>query len=101
MKIGWQLPANLIAWLAAFPLFNAGTTALGRGWEWASSGTAAATMAVLLLVWAGMIYWFLVPRGATATRRAIYLVAFVLLVLAAGVLSFWLAFWLHVGLFGL
>jgi hypothetical protein len=101
MKIGWKLPANLLAWIAAFPLINAGASLLGRRWEWATSDAAAGATAVVLLLWAGLIYWLLVPRGATAVSRAGYLSAFVLLMLVAGLISGWLGFWLQVGLFGL
>ncbi|MEJ8853339.1 hypothetical protein WKW79_02090 [Variovorax robiniae] len=101
MKLGWKLSANLLAWIAAFPLINAAARMLERRWEWAGSSAAAGTVAVVLLLWAGLIYWLLVPRGTTAAKRAGYLAAFALLMLASGLLSMWLGFWLSVGLYGL
>ena len=101
MRAGWTLAAHVLLWVAAFPLFNLTVGTLEKYRQRLSSGWMTLAAAIILCIWAALIYRFCVPAASKTIVRVGYLAAFILLMCAAGVCSVWLAFWSYVLTFGL
>ncbi len=98
----WRLLASLLVWVVMFPLVNAGLAWLSRNHhDWAVSLPMLYSVVVAFLLWAIAIYWFQVPSTTRVGTRALYLIAYVAATFIAGLCALWLAFVLHVALFGL
>jgi hypothetical protein len=103
MKTGWRLALAVFAWALSIPV-------MGIIGSWLKRSTfrsvdaeivMAHTIEVVLVLLAALIYWRCVPHAQDLTRRLLYLVGFVVLMVVVGYFALGLSIVLVTVLFGL
>jgi hypothetical protein len=101
VKISWLLPINVLLWGASIPAMNYSVMALSAHRIAKVPDAALPIFILVLLLWAGFIYWRLVPAMQNPYQRIIVLVLFVGTMCLVGLGALWVAFVVAVATFGL
>ncbi|HWT18959.1 MAG TPA: hypothetical protein VN280_08585 [Variovorax sp.] len=100
MKIGWLLPLNAILWGASIPAMNYCVMALSA-YRIAKVPDAVLPVFIFgLLLWAGFIYWRLVPTMQSLPQKIAALIIFLGAMLLIGLGGLWIAFVVAAATFG-
>jgi len=92
---------SVLSWAVSIPVLNVLLGGLERRQALTLTGTVVALVAVALLLWAGLIYWWQVPATRSIARRITYFIADVAVMALLGLIGVWAAFWATVAIYGL
>ena len=101
MSTGSRLVLSVLTWAASIPVLNVLLTGLERRQALTLTGAMVAFTACVLLLWAGLIYWWQVPATPSIARRVTYFIAYVTVMALLGLVGVWAAFWATVAIHGL
>ncbi|MDQ0589843.1 hypothetical protein [Variovorax paradoxus] len=100
MTAGLRLALNVFAWFLAMPVLFVSAAALESHRILSISNHMAPMTAVVLSLWAGVIYWRCVPGTPGMWRRAGYLAAFLGVMFLLGWAAMWLTFVVMLAIYG-
>lgn len=100
MKAVLRLVLNTFAWFLAMPALFVSAAALESHRILSISNYIAPTTAVVLSLWAGLIYWRCVPGTSSGWRRAGYLAAFLAAMFLLGWAAMWVTFVVMLAIYG-
>lgn len=100
MKAALRLVLNVFAWFLAMPALFVSAAAFESHRILSISAHIAPITAVVLSLWAGVIYWRCVPSTSSGWRRAGYLVAFLTTMFLLGWAAMWATFVVMLAIYG-
>ena len=100
MKFGLRLLLNMLAWFMAMPALFLLAGTLEKHKILFISNEIAPITAVVLLLWAGTIFWRCVPSAPNAWRRSGYLAAFLAVMFLLGWAAMWVTYVVMLAIFG-
>lgn len=100
MKRPWPLVINVIAWAMAVPVLSIAIAYLGRtAFRW-DADEKFFVLNALIIAWAALIYWYVVPSTESPMRRIGYATIFVIAMSIVGSFALAVAFFAVTFLFG-
>jgi len=84
---------NLIAWFCTLPAIFVAASALESRGRVAWMDMLPPIAALILLVWASVIYWRFIKKGRSTFLEACCFLGFFVLMAAGGAVSLWLTYW--------
>lgn len=100
MKTALRLLLNVLAWFLAMPVLFVLAAPLESHKVLSISDHIAPVTAVVLSLWAGVIYWRCVPSTPSGWRRAGYLAAFLAAMFLLGRAAMWATFVVMLAIYG-
>jgi len=92
MKIRWLLPLNMLLWGLSIPAMNYGVMAFSAHRIAKVPDGALPVFIFVLLIWAGLIYWRLVPAVHGGLKKALAFAGFALAMFSIALGGLWVAF---------
>jgi len=100
MKAALRLVLNVFAWFFAMPVLFVFAAALESHRILSISDHIAPITAVVLSLWAGVIYWRCIPSTPSMWRRVGYLAAFLGVMFLLGWAAMWATFVVMLAIYG-
>jgi len=100
MKTAFRVVLNAFAWFLAMPALFVSAAALESHRILSIADHIAPITAVVLSLWAGVIYWRCVPSTPSGWRRAGYLAAFLAAMFLLGWAAMWATFVVMLAIYG-